>query len=236
LAFWKFIESMKHNNIIPNAHFRKDWQRYVKVWLDQPARKQARRSAREARAARIAPRPTESLRPVVRGQTNKYNMRVRSGRGFTFDELKGAGVRRKEAQGLGIAIDHRRKNRNEEAYMVNVARLKSYRSKLIIFPRKPANKRAKKGDSSKEAVKHATQNSLPLHEIKIVRDKARKITEKESALEVANLLHKERVDAKLWCRRAKRAHDKKEGKTKKDKQKEADKAAGVPDDAPMGDE
>ena len=27
---------MKHNNQLPNAHFRKDWQRFVKTWFDQP--------------------------------------------------------------------------------------------------------------------------------------------------------------------------------------------------------
>jgi ribosomal protein L13E len=32
---------------------------------------------------------------VVRCQTNKYNMRVRAGRGFTLDELKQAGINRK---------------------------------------------------------------------------------------------------------------------------------------------
>lgn len=34
---------MKHNNVIPNGHFKKDWQSYVKTWFNQPARKQRRR-------------------------------------------------------------------------------------------------------------------------------------------------------------------------------------------------
>eukprot|EP00954_Amorphochlora_amoebiformis_P024940 1369703-Amorphochlora_amoeboformis.AAC.1 len=79
---------VKHNNVIPNGHFRKDWQRYIKTWFDQPAKKSARRAAREAKAARLAPRPIGKLRPVVRGQTVKYNLRLRAGRGFTLDELK----------------------------------------------------------------------------------------------------------------------------------------------------
>jgi hypothetical protein len=34
---------MKHNNVIPNGHFKKHWQNYVKTWFNQPARKQKRR-------------------------------------------------------------------------------------------------------------------------------------------------------------------------------------------------
>lgn len=30
---------VKHNNIVPNAHFHKDWQRRVKCFFDQPAKK-----------------------------------------------------------------------------------------------------------------------------------------------------------------------------------------------------
>ncbi|EDO28721.1 predicted protein, partial [Nematostella vectensis] len=79
----------KRNNIIPNGHFHKDWQRYVKTWFDQPGRKKRRRVARQIKAAKIAPRPVAgSLRPIVRCPTFKYNTKVRAGRGFTLDELK----------------------------------------------------------------------------------------------------------------------------------------------------
>jgi len=38
---------------------------------------------------KIFPRPTSGpLRPVVHGQTLKYNMKVRAGKGFTLEELK----------------------------------------------------------------------------------------------------------------------------------------------------
>ena len=46
---------------------------------------------------------------------------------------------------LGIAVDHRRRNRSSESLQANVQRLKEYTSKLIVFPKK-ANK-PKKGDS-----------------------------------------------------------------------------------------
>jgi len=222
---------MKHNNIIPNAHFHKDWQRYVRVRLNQPAKKTARRAARTAKAKQIAPRPLDKLRPIVRGQTNKYNMKVRGGSGFTFDELKAAGIKRREAPTLGITIDHRRKNRSEEAFQQNVARLKQYRGKLIVFPRNPSSKRPKKGDSSKEEVKKAAQNLTDgVLAIKVTapRIKARKISEQERNISVVSVLHKQQQEAKLWGRRAKRAHDKKEGKSKA--AKKAEEAGGADDD------
>lgn len=45
--------------------------------------------ARQKKAVKIFPRPTSGpLRPIVRGQTLKYNMKVRAGRGFSLEELK----------------------------------------------------------------------------------------------------------------------------------------------------
>ena len=34
---------VKHNNVIPNQHFKKKWQFRVKTWFNQPARKERRR-------------------------------------------------------------------------------------------------------------------------------------------------------------------------------------------------
>lgn len=79
----------KGNNMIPNGHFHKDWQRYVKCWFNQPARKYRRRQNRIKKAKAVAPRPAKgSLRPVVRCPTVRYHTKVRAGRGFTLDELK----------------------------------------------------------------------------------------------------------------------------------------------------
>lgn len=33
----------KHNNEVPNQHFKKKWQICVKTWFNQPARKVRRR-------------------------------------------------------------------------------------------------------------------------------------------------------------------------------------------------
>merc|ERR1712088_633130 len=85
----------KRNQMVPNAHFHKDWQRYVKCWFNQPARKIRRRAARVEKAKQVAPRPVKTLRPVIRCPTLKYNVKQRLGRGFTLEELKSAGVSKK---------------------------------------------------------------------------------------------------------------------------------------------
>ncbi|KAJ3089765.1 60S ribosomal protein L13 [Quaeritorhiza haematococci] len=170
---------MRHNNQLPNQHFRKDWQLRVKTWFDQPGRKKRRRVNRIKRAATIAPRPIDGLlRPAVRCPTIKYNTKLRAGRGFTLAELKvivvvwlaqcvESGIRRKEALTIGIAVDHRRKNRSVEHMQANVQRLKEYKARLIVFPKK-ANK-PKKGDADAATVATATQFTGPI--IPITQDK-----------------------------------------------------------------
>ena len=76
------------NQVIPNAHFKKHWERYVRNWFDQAGKKKRRRQKRLAKAAKVSPRPVKSLRPMVRCPTSRYNTKIRLGRGFTFEELK----------------------------------------------------------------------------------------------------------------------------------------------------
>ncbi|KAK1583785.1 hypothetical protein Q3G72_026898 [Acer saccharum] len=147
---------MKHNNVIPNGHFKKHWQNYVKTWFNQPARKERRRVARQKKAVKIFPRPTAGpLRPIVHGQTLKYNMKLRAGKGFTLEELKAAGVPKKLAPTIGIAVDHRRKNKSLEGLQANVQRLKTYKAKLVVFPRR--SRKSKAGDSAPDELATATQ-------------------------------------------------------------------------------
>lgn len=147
---------VKHNNVVPNGHFKKHWQDYVRTWFDQPARKTRRRIARQKKAVKIFPRPTAGpLRPVVHCQTLKYNMKTRAGRGFSLEELKGAGIPRKVAPTIGIAVDHRRKNRSLEGLQANIQRLKTYSARLVIFPRRAGQPKA--GDSAPEELATATQ-------------------------------------------------------------------------------
>ncbi len=134
------------------------------------------------------------LRPVVRGQTIKYNSKRRLGRGFTLEELKvclqsgicdeytrflfvcmyqtpcdpalipiinphfttqEAGISAKLAPTIGIAVDHRRRNRSLESLQENANRLKAYKAKLVVFPRRAGKTKA--GDASPEELKAVAQ-------------------------------------------------------------------------------
>lgn len=119
-------------------HFRKHWQERVKVHFDQAGKKYSRRQARLQKAAKVAPKPVDALRPVVRAPTVKYNRKVRAGRGFTLAEIKAVGLSAKYARSVGIAVDHRRQNKSQETFDANVARLQEYQSKLVIFDKKAA--------------------------------------------------------------------------------------------------
>ncbi|KAF4082833.1 hypothetical protein AMELA_G00132790 [Ameiurus melas] len=196
------------NGMILNPHFHKDWQKRVRTWFNQPARKLRRRKARQAKARRIAPRPVAGpLRPIVRCPTVRYNTKVRAGRGFTLEELKAAGINKRVARTIGIAVDPRRRNRSTESLHLNVQRLKVYRSKLILFPRKATA--PKKGDSTEEEVKMATQLTGPVMPIKIVhkKEKARMITEEEKKFKAFANLRMARANARLFGIRAKRAKE-----------------------------
>ncbi|KAJ1419953.1 Ribosomal protein L13e [Sesbania bispinosa] len=82
-------------------------------------------------------------------------MKVRAGRGFSLEELKAAGISDKVAGTIGIAVDHRRKNRSLESLQANVQRLKTYKAKLVVFPRR--SRKFKNGDSAPEELATATQ-------------------------------------------------------------------------------
>src|SRR5687768_1537012 len=107
---------MKHNNQLPNAHFRKDWHFRVQVKLNQAARKLKRSRVRKEKAAKIAPRPAAGLlRPAVHCPTQRYNAKIRAGRGFTLEELKGAGISKVAAKSKGVSVDYRRRNKSKES-------------------------------------------------------------------------------------------------------------------------
>jgi len=153
---------VRHNNVIPNQHFHKKWARRTKTWFQQPLQKKIRREKRKEKASAVFPRPAQGpLRPVVHCPTQRYNLKVRYGRGFSFDELKAAGISPKYAATVGIAVDHRRTNKSVEALTTNVDRLKEYMSRLVVFPRKS---RAKKGDASqadKEVAEQVMGDIIP---------------------------------------------------------------------------
>ncbi|CAG9331380.1 unnamed protein product [Blepharisma stoltei] len=127
---------VKHNNVVPNAHFHKDWQSYVKTWFNQPARKQRRRVARSLKLSKFAPAPLKTLRPLVQGQTIRYCAQAKEGRGFSLEELRKAGLTSQFARTIGIKVDHRRRNKSAETLQRNIQRLELFKSKLTLYPLK----------------------------------------------------------------------------------------------------
>ena len=100
-----------------------------------------------------------------------------------MQELKQAKVSPRFAQTVGISVDHRRQNTSEEALQMNVQRIESYKSKLILFPRR-ADK-PKKGDihdATADKLKSAESAKQNLHKhviakpTKKVREAFQKIT------------------------------------------------------------
>lgn len=200
---------MKHNNVIPNGHFKKKWQFYVKTWFNQPARKVRRRAARAAKAEATFPRPTAgSLRPVVRGAGVRYNFKVRAGRGFSLEELKAAGIPKGFAKSVGIAVDHRRKNRSLEGLQDNVQRLKAYKASLVLFPVR-ANK-PKAADASAEECKTATQlkGTINPHVPTVPAVEMVEVTQEMKDNKAYATLRLERMNARMAGIRKKRADDK----------------------------
>eukprot|EP00931_Biecheleriopsis_adriatica_P061805 TRINITY_DN3717_c0_g2_i2.p1 TRINITY_DN3717_c0_g2~~TRINITY_DN3717_c0_g2_i2.p1 ORF type:complete len:219 (+),score=71.43 TRINITY_DN3717_c0_g2_i2:87-743(+) len=207
------------NNVIPNVHFRKvngcqagrKNRVFMRTWLDQAGRKKRRANNRKEKAAKLFPRPAAGLlRPVVHPPTQRYNMKLRLGKGFTLDELKAAKIPRKFAKTIGISIDHRRRNRCSESLEANVERLKAYMSKLLLFPKKSGTKSVKKGDTPRSELKDVAQNTLkeiipvPKPELRI---KARAISADEKEKSAYKALKKARTNKHYLGSKMKKAKD-----------------------------
>jgi large subunit ribosomal protein L13e len=158
---------VKHNNVVPNIHCHKKYLQSsrgplkVRIALNQATRKKARRVKRAAKAAKTSPAPLSKLKPVVHCQTQRYSAKVRFGKGFTLEELKVAGLHPSYAQTVGIAVDHRRRNKSMESLDLNVARLEEYKKNLVILSKKPSA-----GDAEQTQFKGAIQPIVkPAHAI-----------------------------------------------------------------------
>ncbi|CAL8074998.1 unnamed protein product [Calicophoron daubneyi] len=190
------------NDVLHKNHFRKKWQFMVKTWFNQPARKERRRNARKAKALRIAPRPAcGPLRPIVSCPTLRYNMKVRGGRGFSLSEVRAAGFNPKFARTIGIAVDHRRRNVSIEGWQRNVARLKAYSARLILFPRNPA--KLQPLEAKADEVKKATQRKGPVLPItqRFKHMKAHKPTDSELKYSAFHAIRQHRANARLYGKR-----------------------------------
>jgi len=125
-------------------------------------------------------------------------------------------VSRKLAPTIGISVDPRRQNLSEESLTANVARLKEYMSRLILFPRR--NGKQKAGDASADEVKAAKGpdgNVLKKTTMAQPIINERKVTEatladEEGEVAAYRKLRDSRSEAKLVGVKAKRAKAKEE--------------------------
>ena len=123
---------------------------------------------------------------------------------------------RKLAPTIGISVDPRRQNLSEESLTANVARLKEYMSRLILFPRR--NGKQKAGDASADEVKAAKGpdgNVLKKTTMAQPIINERKVTEatladEEGEVAAYRKLRDSRSEAKLVGVKAKRAKAKEE--------------------------
>jgi len=189
-------------------------QRFVKTWFNQPARKQRRAITRKEKASRTFPRPLEKLRPIVHGQTRKYNAKLRYGRGFSLQEVKNAGLTPQFARSIGIAVDYRRHDPSEEALQLNTQRLQTYKTQLILFPRKEG--KPKKGlvsDSTAErlktpeADKQNTSKHLLAKPERKLREKPQTITAAMAKTRAFKKLRQSRINQRYKGQREKRARE-----------------------------
>merc|ERR1712151_778625 len=116
--------------------------------------------------------------------------------------------------GIGISVDHRRRNKCTESLQANVNRLKLYKSKLVVFPKKSGKKGVKKGDTPRSELQNVAQNTLkeiiPVERPQL-RIKARAITAEEKEASAYKTLKKARTDKKYdGAKRKKAAEGKKE--------------------------
>lgn len=155
--------------------------------------------------------------------TRKYAGKVRYGRGFSHTELTACGLTAEFARTVGIAVDHRRTNTSVEQLQINTERLNTYKSKLILFPRKDGQpKQGQINDATAEALKTAAANNqlsgrvLPRVAAKQA-DEFVALTKEDKARRVHSIARVLSVTKRYQGRRDKRAKDAAEAEEAKKK-------------------
>ncbi|XP_058088440.1 large ribosomal subunit protein eL13z-like [Magnolia sinica] len=114
-------------------------------------------------------------------------------------------IPKKLSMTTGIAVDHRRKNQSLEGLQANVQRLKEYKAKLVIFPRRPG--KFKNGDSSAVELASATQVQGPYMPITLEKPTVEfvKVTEAMKSFNTYQKLCLERMNERHMGVRLKKA-------------------------------
>merc|ERR1712007_234180 len=102
------------------------------------------------------------------------------------------------AQTIGIAVDHRRRNKSVESLQLNAQRLKEYKSKLILFPLN--SKKPRKGDATAEELSKPVQPAVK-------RVRAMEVTDDLKKFQAFQTIRQARAYKRLHGIRAKKAAD-----------------------------
>merc|ERR1712241_715131 len=113
----------------------------------------------------------------------------------TLEEIKAAGLSKKFARTIGIAVDHRRRNKSVESLQLNSQRLKEFKSKMILFPINA--KKPRQGDATAEKMSKAVNK----------RPRAMAITADMQAFKAFQTIRQARAFKRLHGIRAKKAAD-----------------------------
>ena len=106
---------------------------------------------------------------------------------------------------MGICVDHRRRNKSLESLELNVQRLKTYKDKLVVFPRHAA--KPKQGDASAAECAAAVQLKgavLPIVQT-CPKEAPRAVTPQEAAQEAYMRIQTTRLTQRYAGMREKRA-------------------------------
>jgi large subunit ribosomal protein L13e len=115
---------------------------------------------------------------------------------------------------VGIAVDHRRQNRSVEGFEANVARLKEYKAKLVVLPRK-----VKKGETKPVIAEQvlSTASAFPIAAAPTKDVVTRAISAEEKQQSAFRTLRLACSDKKYKGTREKRAREKAEAEAEKKK-------------------
>ena len=152
--------------------------------------------------------------PTIIGNPTASNW-TRDGFGRYSDSDKissqAANIPRLVAPTIGISVDYRRQNLSEESLTRNVERLKAYRSRLVLFPKKGKGKRPEVPENSVARLTHA----LPFTAVAAAVTEIKKSDIPKSDESAYTKLRKARSDARLVGVREKRAKEKAEAEANK---------------------
>ena len=175
---------MKHNQAVQNVHFRKDWRSKVHTWFKQPFRKIRRHNVRIQKAKAAYPATITAFRPSVHCMNQRFNYRLRLGKGFTLKELALAKIDKNLARTVGIAVDERRKDCSRECLTRNADRLREYMSRLVVVPKCRSAKAARLVENKKNAEKR-TQKATAIQ--KYIAEHNKQIKELKQKVAAAKL-------------------------------------------------